>query len=615
MQLCSCGQINRAGARFCARCGRFIRAASPGRPALLAGQTMRDGAYRITRPLSRGGMGAVYLAHDTQAFDRLCVIKELLDYFDATDPTEVRKAEKRFEEEARILAALSHPGIPRIYAYFSENGRHYIVMEYIEGETLEQGITYQNEKGDTIPARLLPIEDIVHHAIEVCKVLEYLAALPRPVIHHDVKPANLILDRSSGEVRLVDFGTAKARYSFPGSGGMGIRKSSVYGTEGYAPPEQYQGRSEPRSDVYALAATIYHLLTDDDPRDHPFQFPRLDTLPSELAAVLRSALHVEVRRRSTARQMRLALEAWVKATKAFTFRNGAVALTVDELVPLCDRHWTEARKHLHEGDFERWFRDLNRHDLVAKAEAACHGKNDRDAALEAFLHALDPRLPNPALVVDPPSLAFGLLTTKGPIRQNLTLTNQGRGYCRLSLTSSAPWLATEPGQARCPAGKTVAVRVMLDPSALPLGRLHRATLTCIPSRGKEIAVPVRAESPLLREILGRLWGGGWRTLGGARKGARRGWHLWTTTANRVLVVHWRHFEPVIALALLGGLAACFLWAWFVPGNVWYKYIFVFLVGAVLTVPTLYLLLALVCAVTGAALGAMLKGLRRTTWRR
>ncbi len=557
----------------------------------------------------------MYLAHDTQAFDRLCVIKELLDYFDATDAAEVRKAEKRFEEEARILAALSHPGIPRIYTYFSENGRHYIVMEYIEGETLERGITHQDEKGDAIPARPLPTEEIVYQAIEVCKVLEYLAGLPRPVIHHDVKPANLILDRNSGEVRLVDFGTAKARYSLPGSGGMGLRKSSVYGTEGYAPPEQYRGRSEPRSDVYALAATVYHLLTDDDPRDHPFRFPRLDTLPSELAAVLRSALHVEVGRRSTARKMRLALEAWLKAAKAFTFRNGAVALTVDELVPLCDQHWTEARQHLHEGDFERWFRDLNRYDLVAKAETARQQKGDRDAALETFLHALDPGLPNPALVVDPPSLAFGLSTAKGPIRQTLTLTNRGRGYCRFALASSVPWLAAEPDQARCPAGKKVTVSVTLDLSALPLGRLHKATLRCIPSHGKEIAVPVRAKSPLLREILGRLWRGGWRMLGGAWKGARRGWRLWTTTANRVLVVRWRHFEAVIALALLGGATACFLWAWFVPGSVWYKYIFVFLVGAVLTVPTLYLLLALVCAVTGAALGAMLQGLRRTTWRR
>ncbi len=581
----------------------------------------------------------MYLAHDAQAFDRLCVVKELLGYFDTADPTEVRKAEKRFEEEARILAALNHPGIPRIYTYFSENGCHYIVMEYIEGETLEQGVTRQDEQGDTLPARPLPVEDIVRHAIKVCKVLEYLAALPRPVVHHDVKPANLILDRNSGEVRLVDFGTAKARYSSPGGGRVGGWKSSLYGTEGYAPPEQYQGRSEPRSDVYALAATVYHLLTDDDPRDHPFQFPRLDTLPSELVAVLRSALHVEVRRRSTARRMRLALEAWLKATKSFTFRTGAVAFTVDELVPLCDRHWIEARKHLHEGDFERWFRDLNRHDLVAKAEAARRQKDDRDAALETFLHALDPRLPDPALAVDPPSLTFGLGGSRlGPIRQKLTLTNQGRGYCRVSLASSAPWLIVEPDQARCLTGKTVTVSVMLDPSALPLGRSHQATLKCIPSPGKGITVPARAKTPVLQELLGRLWRaaalcarGGWRVLGGAWQGARRGWRLWTTTANRALLVkprapgaaqgpgpsiqRWRHFEPVIALALLGGWGACFLWARFVPGVVWYRYIFVFLAGALLTVPTLYLLLAVVCAVTGAALGAMLKGLRRTTWRR
>jgi serine/threonine-protein kinase len=154
-------------------------------------------------------MGALYLAADTGAFERRCVVKELLDYYDPSDPDEARQAQARFEREARLLAELSHPGIPRIYSYFSEAGRHYIVMEYIEGENLERALTHVDADGRTVAARPLAPEEVVRHAVRICRVLEYLAERPTPVIHHDIKPANLIVDRTSGEVRLVDFGTAQ----------------------------------------------------------------------------------------------------------------------------------------------------------------------------------------------------------------------------------------------------------------------------------------------------------------------------------------------------------------------------------------------------------------------
>jgi serine/threonine-protein kinase len=157
---------------------------------------MRGGGYRVLEPLGKGGMGALYLAADTGAFDRTCVIKELLDYYDPTDPEEARQAQVRFETEARLLAELSHPGIPRIYSFFSEAGRHYIVMEYIEGETLERAVTHTDPLGRTVAACPLSAEEVVRHAIRVCRVLEYLVAQPTPVVHHDIKPANLIVDRT-----------------------------------------------------------------------------------------------------------------------------------------------------------------------------------------------------------------------------------------------------------------------------------------------------------------------------------------------------------------------------------------------------------------------------------
>jgi len=211
---------------------------------------MKGGAYRIVRSLGKGGMGALYLAEDVGALNRLCVIKEMLDYFDPNNPQEVARARQRFEDEARVPAALKHPGIPDIYTLFSEQGRNYIVMQFVDGDNLEQRLA---REGPQKP------EDVARWGVQVCKVLEYLARVkPNPVVHHDIKPANLILDKNSGEIRLVNFGTAKARLTLQPGGRVGLQKSSIYGTVGYAPPEQYQARSEPRSDVYALAATMYH---------------------------------------------------------------------------------------------------------------------------------------------------------------------------------------------------------------------------------------------------------------------------------------------------------------------------------------------------------------------
>lgn len=297
-----CNKQNRLSAKFCSHCGVTLAAAAfTGQSRIRPGQLMA-GKYTVVRELGRGGMGAVFLATQTIANkQRQVVIKEMLDYYDPHDPQAESKARQRFESEAGTLVTLNFAGIPQIFEYFSADGHNYIVMQFIEGRDLAEGLTYTEDDGTEIEGQPYPIGQVVQWGIQVCKVLENLEV--QQVVHMDIKPANLILDRS-GNVWLVDFGTAKAQWVTQTGGRVGLQKSSVYGTMGYAPPEQAAGKAETRSDVYALAATLYHLLTDKDPRDNPFQFPELNTLPTELANILNAALVQNVTHRLTAAQFR-----------------------------------------------------------------------------------------------------------------------------------------------------------------------------------------------------------------------------------------------------------------------------------------------------------------------
>jgi tRNA A-37 threonylcarbamoyl transferase component Bud32 len=495
-----CGAPVRPGARYCGSCG----AAQPGSSGrMAAGSLLDNGHYRIERPLGKGGMGAVFLASDTYAFDRSCVIKEMLPYFDPTDPDGERHARERFAIEGRTLATINHSGVPKIYQYFSEGGSDYIVMEFVEGDNLEQALTHVDDQGRQHPGQPLPAETVAGYGISLCKVLEYLAARtdPRtgqltPIIHHDIKPANIILDANSGEVRLVDFGTAKLRVSTSAFSGS-MKQSSVYGTEGYAPLEQYRGQSQPRSDVYALAATLYHLLTDDDPRDHAFDFPLLAALPVELRKALEPALDEDVLRRPDATGFRDLLEVWLdqrsaaKAASPFVFGSGDRVRSVDELADVCDARWDEAREHLYKGHFARWLGgSLHRHDLSALADDITQRQNDQDVGLDQFVRGLDPRRKTPAPVVSPARLQLGRLTTNAQKDFTFQIANgAGRGRLKGKLACDPPvaWL-------RIPAGFT-GDAVTLDAAAisrdLAEGQTYRTTLRVTTPYGTETSTPVQ----------------------------------------------------------------------------------------------------------------------------
>jgi serine/threonine protein kinase len=256
---------------------------------LPAGQ-MLDGRYRVHKVLGQGGMGRVYLANDTRLANRPVAAKEMI----IGDGIAEKKAIEDFAREARVLSALSHPGIPNVIDYFAENNRHYLVMEFVAGGDLQGMLDKLGPKGK------LPEPRVLRWARQILDVLSFLHSQTPPIIYRDLKPGNIMIDKD-GRAMLIDFGIAR----FLPPGGRGTQIGSV----GYAPPEQYMGKVEQRSDLYSLAATMHHLLSGRDPQlEPPFSFPPLRDLSPEVsvktAEVVMRALDKDVEKRPpTAREM------------------------------------------------------------------------------------------------------------------------------------------------------------------------------------------------------------------------------------------------------------------------------------------------------------------------
>jgi eukaryotic-like serine/threonine-protein kinase len=213
--------------------------------------------YLIQDVIGVGGMGSVYRARDLHFPNvvKLVAVKEMINQ--APDPLVRQTIVQNFEREANILATLSHPSIPRIYDYFTLDNRSYLVLEFINGRDLEAVLAEADA--------FLPEEQILTWGIELCDVLFFLHNhKPDPIIFRDMKPSNVMINQYN-HIMLVDFGIAKTFQSG--------QKGTMIGTEGYSPPEQYRGEATVRADIYALGATIHHLLTRRDPRlEAPFSF-------------------------------------------------------------------------------------------------------------------------------------------------------------------------------------------------------------------------------------------------------------------------------------------------------------------------------------------------------
>ncbi len=213
----------------------------------LAADTVLQDRYRIVRLLGRGGMGAVYEAHD----DRLDIIVALKETLSSEE-----SMRKQFEREARMLAGMQHPALPRVSDHFVEGNRAFLVMQFIGGVDLAKIIAQQPGP--------FPRDQVIAWADQLLDALIYLHSRDRQVIHRDIKPHNLKLT-STGQIALLDFGLAKAQ-----AADQSVTASQAFFgyTKHYAPLEQIQDqRTDPRSDIYALGATLYHLLTGIKPPD------------------------------------------------------------------------------------------------------------------------------------------------------------------------------------------------------------------------------------------------------------------------------------------------------------------------------------------------------------
>jgi outer membrane protein assembly factor BamB/tRNA A-37 threonylcarbamoyl transferase component Bud32 len=224
-------------------------------PVMQPGVTLQN-RYLIEGTAGVGGMSVVYRGRDMRFKDvvRLCAIKEM--YQSAPDSQTRLLTLKNFEREAGLLATLAHPAIPKVFDFFEENGRIYLILELINGKDLETAL---EENGGPLSE-----ERVVRWAVQICDVLEYLHnQRPEPLVFRDMKPSNVMVTDDE-RIVLIDFGIARE---------LVRSKGTMIGTEGYSPPEQYRGEAEPRGDIYALGATLHHLLTGSDPRvETPFTF-------------------------------------------------------------------------------------------------------------------------------------------------------------------------------------------------------------------------------------------------------------------------------------------------------------------------------------------------------
>jgi hypothetical protein len=316
-------------------------------------------------------MGAVYQAKDVKR-QTVCAIKEMS--LSMVQPDEREQAIENFKSEAKILWGLNHPNLPSFTGFFNESQRYYMVMEFIDGSTLEELL---ERNGSPFSERRA-----LGWARQLCDVLEYLHSQHPPIIFRDMKPGNIMLTRN-GRIKLIDFGIARFfRSTSP-------QDTQLLGTPGFAPPEQYgKTQTDERSDVYSLAITLFQLLTNMLP-ETGFGLKDVRMINPEIsptvARVLErgAALDPEERYNSVADFRRALL-----GVGTFVFENGDQATTPEELAELCARYPEEASDYLTDGEIESWLLEIGDTTLARAARHIRALEDEPLVAVEQFLQVV-----------------------------------------------------------------------------------------------------------------------------------------------------------------------------------------------------------------------------------
>ena len=208
--------------------------------------TVIDGKYEILKEIGKGGMSVVYLAMDKH-LNKQWAVKEIRKQGSGKNDDIVVNS---LLAEANMMKRLDHPALPRIVDIIDNGITIYIVMDYIEGESLDKILAAEGIQSE---------EMVIGWAKQLCDALSYLHSQKPPIIYRDMKPANVML-KPEGNIKIIDFGIAREYKE------QSLADTTVLGTKGYAPPEQYSGQTDQRSDIFALGMTMHHLLTGIDPR-------------------------------------------------------------------------------------------------------------------------------------------------------------------------------------------------------------------------------------------------------------------------------------------------------------------------------------------------------------
>lgn len=476
----ACGHANPPGSRFCNACGAQVAPTVPVAPPADGAVATRSGIsgapqaglprgaaidpqgrYIVERAIGKGGFAEAYLVNDRQ-LNRFAVAKRH-NPNPAWSARTREFAARNFAREAELLVTLNtpgHPNIPEIYEYLPEQG--VLVMKYVEGRDLSQIV---RERDGVLPPEIaLPI------VRDVAAALAYMhSRRPEPVLHRDVKPSNIIID-SAGRVWLIDFGLSRVAPMQPD---LNPQHTQLAGTLGFTPPEQWRGQAGPRSDVYALAATLHTILTGRQPTLTRAQLPdflrgAMDPFPPvrslnpglhpDIAALIARGLAFRPEDRPNAAELVAALDRLIAPPKRSPLQAPDGTAIPDEhaLALWAENRWEQAVTWLYGALPDQVTQLWGRNKLAADMRAiVTRNPADHDAALDELLAALDPEgfgAAPPRLVADRRVVNYGALGLDERRAEWVLLSNAGRRLLRLEIETprwalpALPELNLRPGQ-------------------------------------------------------------------------------------------------------------------------------------------------------------------------